>query len=278
MFIQPKIASPKVLSRGVKQNPGSQALQNLGSTFAVPNQLQVHFGLTQTSSTDELSSDEILRRYPFVRALTEATIQIERNGGRATAFFIEGPDNLPPQLLTVNHVTKFQESDDELAQPFDGYYIDPASGHRLSKISLEIVPALISHFHDVLILNAVSLPPSLRRVPRLKLRDLEKEPLEVGEPVFMLGRSSLQPSQRLEHVFLPGKVTCVSARYHDYSRNEPSGSKAKYFESDINTLPGDSGSPVVDAKGRLIGIQAVEGGWHIHGKSIARVLRVQRGD
>jgi hypothetical protein len=119
---------------------------------------------------------------------------------------------------------------------------------------------------DLRMLQGKEYAQTLNR-PGLLLRTTE---IKNGEPVFTVGRSSKRKTVALRDCGALGKVlNCVD--------NTPRcwdgwpGKDARYIQTNLEAKPGDSGSPVLDREGRVIGLMA-GGGYVISAKTILETL------
>jgi S1-C subfamily serine protease len=126
---------------------------------------------------------------------------------------------------------------------------------------------------DLAALEIQGTQPSLLK--NLKFRDLKEEPLKKGEPIFILGRSNAD-QLLLSDAIKPGIIKKTRFTVFQGVPFFIFGRDALMVVTSTVSSPGDSGGPVVDQQGRLVGMVSkgsTNCSYLVHGKDIRRTLK-----
>ncbi len=252
----------------VRQNGAERGLVNA-------YQSALFFGNASTRPTKQ----EILFKFPTAEQANLSVATIKVKGFQGTGFFYQPKGKEGPYLISNAHVVQaLEDSKQDLESPFDVYIRDPRDGKslvrlkaRLAKKDFGYIFSGLDAFHDRVVIQIIDPIPF--PITPLEFRDLETNPLKIGEELCLLGRSPYRGSQSLEDSASMGEVLEANCP-PPWSLESQWGREAKYFRSTIEISPGDSGSPIIDKEGRVVALHARSGGHHIRIDDVYSSLKV----
>lgn len=191
-------------------------------------------------------------------------------------------DAVYPALVNIEAIVeRFVEGRVQRSRSAGSGVVVTAAGHVLTNYHVagrsvrlsctlpsgEIIPARVL-VHDpltdlsVLQLELAKRPPGAPPVPFAELGDSDR--LEVGDAVLAMGNPlALASSMTLGIVSNPARVFADRGRADvesfDLEDGEPSGLFTRWIQHDALILPGNSGGPLVDLDGRVVGINELGG-------------------
>lgn len=193
------------------------------------------------------------------RELAPAVVRILTPGGMGTGFFYQPRDSERLRLVTAAHVVMAVAQVEEPGQPRLAFQIQLPDGRRLPVCLAETPDGLLAFdgTSDLAVLEVLGpLPAGLKP---LRFRDFRGDPPRRTEDIFMVGRSVGRPSMRLSDSLSRGVILSDFMVIETGFSPMNQGQGRAAMKTSLRGLPGDSGSPVFDKDGLVIGVFVREG-------------------
>jgi len=198
-------------------------------------------------------------------SVAPAVVMVKVPGGHGTGFFISANG----WLITNNHVVEgaafSREQKANVATVLFGTLGDDG-WMQAPEIELEAVIYKVDERQDLALLKLTTLPERLDKVPFLRLADVLPRP---GEDAVAIGHPGIGNMWSVRTGNITGTGNFPGDASEDIAQRtslpeelqklfreelESSGMQMRIYQSDLDIHPGDSGGPLCNKKGEVIGV------------------------